>query len=136
MSAGLWVNPEVYKTWTPAQRSAHTEKAQAKHISKKGKVKPTVETATPGVVTAPTMITPIPTVPKPTYANVTSPPPILTMFGRTYKMALAVYKLTANPKFMGSLIDGSCNGGLAREDCVILETHSAGKVDFIGVGII
>jgi hypothetical protein len=133
-SAGLWVDPEVYKTWTLAQRSAHTEKARAKRISKKGKVKPTVEITTPGVVTAPTMITPTPTVLAPTYANVTSPPPMLAMFRRTYKMAVAIYKSTANPRFMGSLIDGGCNGGLAGEDCIILETHSLGKVDIIGVG--
>jgi hypothetical protein len=70
------------------------------------------------------------------YANVTSPPPLVKMFGQTYKLAVAkwVYKMTGNPKFLGSLVDGGCNGGVAGDDCLILEKHSFGNIDTVGVG--
>jgi hypothetical protein len=32
------------------------------------------------------------------------------------------------------VIDEGCNGGLAGNNCIILETHAFGKVDIVGVG--
>jgi hypothetical protein len=32
------------------------------------------------------------------------------------------------------LVDGGCNGGLAGDDVLIMDTHSFGKVDIVGVG--
>jgi hypothetical protein len=66
--------------------------------------------------------------------NTANPPHVITMFGRTYRAAVCIYKANGNSKFEGSLIGGGCNGGLAGEDVLITETHPFGKVNIIGVG--
>jgi hypothetical protein len=48
--------------------------------------------------------------------------------------ARRTYQATARGQPKGSLVDGGCNGGLAGEDVLILDEHSFGKVDIIGVG--
>jgi hypothetical protein len=60
----------------------------------------------------------------------------MSVGGRTYRLCAArrTYKSNGTPTFQGSLVDGGCNGGLAGDDCIILETHSFGKVDIVGVG--
>jgi hypothetical protein len=36
----------------------------------------------------------------------------------------------------GSLVDSGCNGGVARNDVLILEEHSFGEVDIVGDNMI
>jgi hypothetical protein len=43
-AAGLWIDPEIYASWTPEKKKAHTEKARGKRFAKKGRVKPVADT--------------------------------------------------------------------------------------------
>jgi hypothetical protein len=114
-ASGLWVEPDIYNTWTPEQKQAHTEQAKAKR-----NVTSVAPAAAPVIPTMP------PTVPPPqSYATmVAGQHPMvhqayMTVNGRMYKLALAHRTSQSNGglKFMGSLVDGGCNGGLAGSDC-------------------
>jgi ribosomal protein L14E/L6E/L27E len=136
-AAGLWIEPDTYNSWTPAQKKAHSEKVKAKRVGKKARsASAPVATLAP----VPELPPPTPPSPPPPYATMAAghsaanPPQVITMFGRTYRAAACIYKATGSPQFEGSLIDGGCNGGLAGSDVLILETHPFGKVNIIGVG--
>ena len=64
------------------------------------------------------------------------PPPVFSYMGRVYRGAMAqrTYKANKNATTIGSLVDGGCNGGLAGADALILDEHSFGSVDIVGVG--
>jgi hypothetical protein len=136
-AAGLWIEPDTYNSWTPAQKKAHTEKVKVKRVGKKSRATPAASLA-PVPELPPTP--PTPPSPPPPYATMAAghsaanPPQVITMFGRTYRAAACIYKATGSSEFEGSLIDGGCNGGLAGSDVLILETHPFGKVNIIGVG--
>jgi hypothetical protein len=133
-ATGLWINPELYASWMPEKKKAHAEKAHGKRLTKKGKLKPAADTVSvvPSPLAAPPTVPPAPT---PMYAQMASPPTMFTMMGRQYKLAVAMrtYKANATPLYKGSLIDGGCNGGLAGNDCIILDMHAFGKVDIVSV---
>jgi hypothetical protein len=138
-TAGLWIEPDVYSTWTPAQKLAHAEKAKKRVAKKhKGRHAPAAPTVPAAPTAAVAPAAPIPPAQQPTipsYAAMTAgqqPPPTMMVQGRS--VARRTYKANNNPSFQGSLVDGGCNGGLAGDDCLILETHSFGKVDIVGVG--
>jgi hypothetical protein len=137
-SDGLWIDPAVYSTWTPAQKKAHTEKAKAKPMSKKGTVTPAAVTPSPAPTPQPAPApAPAPVLNiQPTYSQMVEPPLVFTMMGKQYKMQVAqrTYKSNTTPQYKGSLIDGGCNGGLAGDDCIIIDTHVFGTVDIVGVG--
>jgi hypothetical protein len=135
-SEGLWIDPAVYSTWTPAQKKAHAEKAKAKRMIKKGKTKPPAETPSPAPTPLPAPVSEIQPFPA-TYSQMAlTPPPTFTMMGRQYKLQVAqrIYKSDTTPQYKGSLIDGGCNGGLAGDDCIIIDKHVFGTVNIVGVG--
>jgi hypothetical protein len=124
---------------TVAQKRAHHEKVKALQARKQGpQTQANVASQAQATTTPETQLT--------TYAQVamatgaastpTNPPAIIVQHNWTYRLATAIQTYQANnqSKENGSLIDGGCNGGLAGEDVLILEEHSFGKVDIVGVG--
>jgi hypothetical protein len=64
-----------------------------------------------------------------------SGPPVFTYMGKTYRATMAnrAYKASGIASLIGSLVDGGCNGGLTGADVLIMDEHSYGKVDIVGV---
>jgi hypothetical protein len=136
---GMWLEGDALKKMTVAQKRAHHEKIKALRARKQGpQTQANVATKAQATTTPETQLT--------TYVQVvtatrttttpTNPPAIIVQHNQTYRLATAVRTYQANnqSKVNGSLIDGRCNGGLAGADVLVLEEHSFGKVDIIGVG--
>jgi hypothetical protein len=123
---GMWLAGDAFKKMTVAQKRAHHEKIKALRARKQGPTTPETQLTTYAQVATATRATSTPT----------NPPANIVQHNRTYRLATSVRTYQANnqSKVNGSLIDGGCNGGLAGEYVLILEEHSFGKVDIVGVG--
>jgi hypothetical protein len=141
-AANLWIEPQTYNSWMPAQKKAHWDKVKAKRVGKKA-----CSTAAPGQgppasipETSAFQAAAVPPSPPPPYAtmaaghNTANPPPSSRCSGARTAPPSASTKANGSSKFEGSLIDGGCNGGLAGDDVLITETHPFGKVNIIGIG--
>jgi hypothetical protein len=145
---GMWIEPDVFKRVTGEQRKAHNEKVRTMRKAKKSESTPVVPASTQAPATAP--------VPE-TYAMAAAQQPlqkpqkldqalesqfpngaprVFTYKGVTYRAAGAnrTYEARTKLSTSGSLVDSGCNGGVAGNDVLILEEHSYGEVDIIGVG--
>jgi hypothetical protein len=145
---GMWIEPEVLKQMSGEQRKAHNEKVRTMQKAKKSKSTPGVPAPTPAPAT-----TPVPD----TYAMAAAQQPpqqpqqlekvlesqfpngaprVFSYKGVTYRAAVANRTYEARTKLLmgGSLVDSGCNGGVAGNDILILEEHSFGEVDIVGVG--
>jgi hypothetical protein len=136
---GMWLEGDAFKKMTLAQKKARHEKIKALRARKQGATTQAnaasqAQVAAPPA-TQPTMYAQAATATG-TTATSTNPPAIIVQHNRTYRLCTAVRTYQANnkSKVNGSLIDGGCNGGLAGADVLILDEHSFGKVDIIGVG--
>jgi hypothetical protein len=138
---GMWLEGDTYKKMTSAQKKAHHEKLKVMRGRKQGAATQ-ANAASQAQTATPPANTPTST-PPPTYAQAANttgptaanPPAIIVQHNRTYRLCTAIRTYHANNKSSatGSLIDGGCNGGLAGADVLILDEHSFGRVDIIGV---
>jgi hypothetical protein len=148
---GLWLEPAVFKKMTDAQKLAHKEKVRAMRRAKTTQTANTAETTPAGTTPAAAAASPPPSyaqaaqvAPTPAAHQVQQAlqahypnggPPVFTYMGKTYRsmMANRAYKASGKASSIGSLVDGGCNGGLAGADVLIMDEHSFGKVDIVGV---
>jgi hypothetical protein len=140
---GMWLEVDAYKAMTPQQQRAHKEKIKIirqQRRNTQANVGQTIPTdpapaiATPNLTTAPQTFAQAATQSasnEPGFA-----PAVIISNGRHCRLATAqrTYQATAYTQPKGSLVDSGCNGGLAGEDVLILDCHSFGKVDIVGVG--
>jgi hypothetical protein len=140
---GMWLEGDTYKSMTPQKQRAHKEKIKAICQQKRNtqaNVGQTTPTTTASTTNASNSTTALQTFAQAATQSANNEPGfalvVIISNGRHYRLGTArrTYQATAHTQPKGSLVDGGCNGGLAGEDVLILDEHSFGKVDIIGVG--
>lgn len=160
---GMWLEPAVFNKMSFAEKKAHFDKLHAMRKAKKATTnssssnvpEPALVNSPPAPVNSPPEQ--IPVVPQ-TFAQAATtqpqqtpeqlqmvqavqtrypngPPAVFSYGGRVYRgfNAIRTYKVNGPGAPIGSLVDGGCNGVLAGADVLILDEHSFGTVDIVGV---
>jgi hypothetical protein len=141
---GMWIEPDVFKRMSGEQHKAHNEKVRTMRKAKKSKstlVIPAPATARVPETYAMAAAQQTPQQPQHLDQPLESQfpngaPRVFSYKGVTYRAAVANRTYEAQTKLLtsGSLVDSGCNGGVAGSDVLILEEHSFGEVDIVGVG--